>query len=99
MPAGGISYTSLARAIADCSWGSFTQKLDYKTRAYGKTFIKVLPKNTSQTCSVCGAVLEGDDRLTLSDREWVCPSCGTHHNRDLNAAINILNRGLMALSM
>lgn len=89
----------LARAIADCSWGSFIQKLDYKTKAYGKMLIKVSPKNTSQTCSVCGAVLEGDDRLTLRDREWVCPSCGTHHNRDLNAAINILNKGLMALSM
>lgn len=89
----------LARAIADCSWGSFIQKLDYKVKAYGKMLIKVSPKNTSQTCSVCGAVLEGDDRLTLRDREWVCPSCGTHHIRDLNAAINILNRGLMALSM
>lgn len=89
----------LARAIADCSWGNFIQKLDYKAKAYEKTLIKVSPKNTSQTCSVCGAVLDGDDRLTLRDREWVCPSCGTHHNRDLNAAINILNRGLMALSM
>lgn len=89
----------LARAIADCSWGSFIQKLDYKAKAYGKTFIKVSPKNTSQTCSVCGAVLAGDDRLTLRDREWVCPSCGTHHIRDLNAAINILNKGLMALSL
>ena len=77
----------LARAIADCSWGSFIQKLDYKAKAYGKTFIKVSPKNTSQTCSVCGAVL------------GVCPSCGTHHIRDLNAAINILNKGLMALSL
>ncbi len=89
----------LARAIADCSWGGFLQKLNYKARFYGKLFVKVPPENTSQTCSICGHVLTSDDKLTLSDREWTCPSCGTHHNRDLNAAINIKNRGLLLLSV
>lgn len=87
----------LARAIADCSWGSFINKIRYKADAYGKTFIKISPKNTSQTCSVCGFILTDDNTLTLRDREWICPSCGTHHIRDLNAAINIMNRGLAAL--
>ena len=87
----------LARAIADCSWSSFIQKLSYKAEAYEKTLIKVSPRNTSQTCSTCGFVLTDDDKLTLGDREWTCPSCGTHHLRDLNAAINILKRGLASL--
>ena len=89
----------LARAIADCSWGSFINKIRYKADAYGKTFIKISPKNTTQTCSVCGFILTDDDKLTLHDREWVCPSCGTHHIRDLNAAINIMDRGLAALAI
>lgn len=89
----------LARAIADCSWGSFINKIRYKADAYGKTFIKISPKNTTQTCSVCGFILIDDKKLTLRDREWVCPSCGTHHIRDLNAAINIMNRGLAALAI
>ena len=88
----------LARAIADCSWSSFIQKLEYKAKFYGKIFVKVPPRNTSQTCSACGSVLTGDRMLTLDDREWTCPSCGTHHNRDLNASINIKNRGLAMLS-
>lgn len=84
----------LAKAIADCSWASFVQKLSYKAAFYGKTVIKVSPRNTTQTCHVCGHELTGDAKLTLNDREWTCPSCGTHLLRDLNAAINIKNRGL-----
>ena len=87
----------LARAIADCSWNSFAKKLEYKAKFYGKTFVKAPPHYTSQTCSTCDFVLEGDEALTLNDREWTCPSCGTHHNRDVNAAINIKNRGLALL--
>lgn len=87
----------LARAIADCSWSSFAKKLEYKAKLYGKIFAKVPPHYTSQTCSACGFVLEDDETLTLNDREWTCPSCGTHHNRDVNAAINIKNRGLALL--
>ena len=68
--------------------------LQYKARFYGKTVILVPPKNTTQTCSVCGYVLKGDKKLTLADREWVCPQCGTNHKRDTNAAAVILQRGL-----
>lgn len=88
---------SLAKAISDCAWSSFVEKLRYKATSYGKTLVKVPPKNTTQTCHICGYVLEGDNKLTLSNRTWICPSCGAHHERDLNAAINIMNRGLAIL--
>ena len=47
---------------------------------------------SSKTCHVCGYK---NDNLTLSDRDWTCPDCGTHHDRDINASINILNQGLL----
>ena len=68
--------------------------LQYKSVLYGKTFILVPPRNTTQTCSNCGYIMKGDEHLTLKDRSWVCPQCNTMHERDTNAAINILNRGL-----
>ena len=84
----------LAKAISDASWRSFLTKLDYKAKMYGKQLILVDPKNTTQNCSSCGHTLKGDDKLTLADREWTCPKCGTYHVRDHNAAKNILNRAL-----
>ena len=84
----------LAKAISDVSWRSFIIKLQYKAAFYGKTLVLVDPKNTTQTCSVCGNVLRNDDKLTLNDRDWVCPECGTYHLRDYNSAVNILNRAL-----
>ena len=89
----------LAAAIADCSWDSFLRKLDYKAGFYGRVFMKVPPKNTTQMCSVCGHIMSGDRKLTLDVREWVCPQCGTRHLRDRNAAINIKNRGLGLLGI
>lgn len=86
----------LARSIADASWRKFLTMLQYKADLYGKTVILVPPKNTTQTCSACGHVMKGTDKLTLKDREWTCPVCGTHHDRDTNAAQNILKRGLQA---
>lgn len=84
----------LASAIADAGWRKFLTMLQYKAALYGKTVILVLPKNTTQTCSNCGYIMQGDKHLTLKDRSWVCPQCKTLHERDTNAAINILNRGL-----
>ena len=49
---------------------------------------------SSQTCNSCGYRLTGENKLTLSDREWTCPKCGTHHDRDINAAKNILDTSL-----
>ena len=85
---------SLAKSISDAGWRTLLSMLAYKADLYGKTFVLVQPRNTAQTCSSCGYVLRGDERLSLSDREWVCPSCGARHDRDHNAAKNILARGL-----
>jgi putative transposase len=82
----------LAKAISDVGWGEFTRQLEYKAKWYGRTIIKIdrwYP--SSKTCSDCGHVL---DTLTLDVREWVCPCCGTWHDRDINAAHNILAAGL-----
>ena len=80
----------LAKAVSDAGWGSFLTKLSYKAEAYGKEFVQVPPRFTSQTCSACGYVLKLEERLSLSDREWVCPACHTQHHRDTNAARVVL---------
>ena len=81
---------ALAQSIQDVGWRSFLSKLEYKARLYGKIFITVDPKNTTQTCSECGHIMSGKDKLTLKVREWRCPKCGAYHIRDVNAAKNIL---------
>ena len=85
----------LAKAISECAWYDFLNKLKYKACLYGKHFYQVPPHNTTQMCSNCGHVMKGEDKLTLGDREWVCPDCRTYHVRDYNAALNILNKGLL----
>ena len=89
----------LAKSISDVSWSYFFTLLKYKAELYGKIFIKVSPNNTTQTCSNCGYILKDEERLTLKDREWICPNCNTHHIRDYNAALNILNKGLKELNI
>lgn len=84
----------LARAISDVGWSAFLAKLEYKANVYGKIFTKVAPQNTTQTCSHCGHVMRGGEHLTLAERDWTCPECGTYHHRDVNSAVNILNRGI-----
>ena len=77
----------IARAIQDASWGEFTRKLQYKSDWNGDNIIYIGRfEPSSKTCSVCGYKKED---LKLSDRSWVCPQCGTKHDRDVNAAINI----------
>ena len=92
-----IKNHKLSRAIADISWSQFINMLVYKGRIYGTTVVKVPPRNTTQTCHICGYVLTGDEKLKLSDREWTCPCCRTKHVRDHNSAINIKNKGLEIL--
>ncbi len=84
----------LSRSIADASWSEFRHQLDYKTTWYGKRLLVVDRYTpTSKTCSTPNC--EGkNEKLALSDREWVCTVCGTLHDRDLNAAKNILTAGL-----
>ena len=84
----------LARVIADCGWGEFRRQLEYKCERAGRELIVVdrwYP--SSKTCSACGHLLA---ELSLSNRHWTCPSCGSRHDRDINAAKNILAAGLAA---
>nr|WP_277350763.1 RNA-guided endonuclease TnpB family protein [Rhodococcus sp. HNM0569] len=87
----GLARTRLAKSVHDAGWGMFTRMLEEKAARYGRTFVKIdrwLP--SSQTCSACGVV---DGPKPLSIREWTCAACGAVHDRDLNAAKNILAAG------
>jgi len=84
----------LARAISDCGWDEFRRQLAYKCERAGRRLIVIdrwYP--SSKTCSPCGHLLA---ELSLSTRHWTCPSCGARHDRDINAAKNILAAGLAA---
>ncbi|MGI6502385.1 MAG: RNA-guided endonuclease TnpB family protein [Candidatus Methanoculleus thermohydrogenotrophicum] len=82
----------LAQGIGDVSWYTFFTMLDYKCLKYGKTLLRIGRFDpSSKICNRCG-YLNRD--LKLSHREWVCPDCGTHHDRDINAAINIKTSAL-----
>ena len=81
----------LAKAIGDVSWGKFIDVLEYKANWNDKQIIHIdrfFP--SSKTCSKCGWI---NNQLTLKDRNWTCSECGSVHDRDFNAAINILNEG------
>lgn len=83
----------LARSVSDVSWSQFTTMLQYKANWYGKEIIKIDRFfASSQLCNVCG--YKNTETKDLSVRSWVCPVCGTSHDRDVNASINILKEGL-----
>ena len=84
--------SGLNKSILDAGWSEFVRQLQYKALWYGREIIGIdrwYP--SSKRCSDCGYVLQ---RMKLSTREWDCPSCGAHHDRDINAARNILAAGL-----
>jgi putative transposase len=87
-----IKNPKLAQAISDASWGELIRQLAYKCQWYGRELVKIdrwFP--SSKRCGNCGHIV---DRMPLNVREWECPSCGANHDRDLNAALNILAAGL-----
>lgn len=94
---GMIENHCLAQALSDVSLGEFYRMLEYKSVWYGREYVKIdrfFP--SSKTCSDCGWIKQD---LTLKDREWTCNSCNVTHDRDLNAAKNILAQGLKILSV
>jgi putative transposase len=88
---GMVRNRHLARAISDCGWGEFRRQLAYKCKRYGRRLVVIdrwYP--SSKICSACGYRLA---ELSLDTRHWRCPSCGARHDRDINAAKNILAAG------
>ena len=83
----------LADKIAQQGWGAFADRLQHKAERAGLQFRRVDPRHTSQECSECGHRLI--DKLTLKYRVFVCPQCGLVVCRDINAAVNIRDRGYM----
>src|SRR6202022_3698011 len=87
----GLGRTRLAKSVHDAGWSAFVSMLEYKAARYGRTFARVdrfFP--SSQLCSACG-VKDGPKPLHV--REWTCQACGTTHDRDVNAGINIRAEG------
>ena len=85
----------LAKSIGDVSWYEFVRMLEYKANWYGKKISKISRwYPSSQICSDCGF---SSGKKPLSVREWTCTNCGSHHDRDINASINILTEGLRLL--
>ena len=94
---GMVKNHNLAKAISDVGWGMFCTMLKYKAESEGRQYIEIdrwFP--SSKTCHVC---LNRVDNLTLDVRAWTCKHCGTHHDRDVNAAINIKNEALRIISL
>jgi putative transposase len=92
----GLKKSNLGKSISDAGWSKFIRQLEYKSNWYGRTFVKIdrfYP--SSQICSSCG---HRDGKKTLGIRGWECSSCGTEHDRDLNAANNILVKGYSDLT-
>jgi IS605 OrfB family transposase len=98
--ASGLAQTSLAKSALDAGWSSFRKMLAYKAVRHGARYVEVDERFTTQTCSNCGALPDSRPRgiAVLGIREWTCSDCGVIHDRDFNAAKNILRRGRATLA-
>lgn len=86
---GMVKNHKLAQSISDCGWGMFVDMVKYKAEWNGVNILQIPTfEPSTKMCNICGNT---DIKLTLADREWTCLKCGTHHDRDINAAINIKN--------
>ena len=84
---------NFGKSVSDNGWGMFTVFLQYKLEELGKRLVRIDKFfASSQLCSICG--YQNPETKDLSVREWTCPCCQTHHNRDTNAAVNIRNEGM-----
>ncbi len=99
--ASGLAKTSMAKSVYDVSWSTFRTQLAYKAVKHGAWFQEVDERFTTQICSNCGSLPDSRPKgiADLGIREWRCCDCGTLHDRDLNAAKNILRRGRATLAV
>jgi IS605 OrfB family transposase len=98
--AAGLARTSMAKSVLDAGWSSFRNMLVYKAVKHGAWVEEVDERFTSQVCSNCGNLPDSRPKgvADLGIREWVCSDCGCRHDRDVNAALNILRRGRATLA-
>lgn len=86
----GLSRAGFGKSVTAASHGQLRSMLSYKSRIGGTEYIEVSSKSSTKTCSSCGASTGPQGRAGLSVRQWECSACGTHHDRDVNAAVNAL---------
>lgn len=98
--ASGLAKTKMAKSVLDAGWTMLKTQLEYKSIATQGVFIEVNEAYSTQTCSCCGCIGHNSPkgRADLDKRSWVCSDCGAEHDRDQNAALNILRKGHLTLS-
>jgi len=99
--AGALAKTTMSKSVLDSGWSAFRKMLTYKAIKHGVVYEEVDESFTSQTCSDCGALPDSRPKgiAGLGIREWICSDCGAIHDRDVNAALNILRRGRATLAV
>jgi IS605 OrfB family transposase len=99
--ASGLAKTKMAKSVLDAGWAMLKTQLDYKSKGMQGVFIEVNEAYTTQACSCCGCISSSSPkgRRDLEIREWTCAECGTEHDRDQNAAKNILRMGHHTLAV
>jgi IS605 OrfB family transposase len=95
-----LAKTKMAKSVLDAGWFMLKTQLDYKSKAMQAAFIEINEAYTTQSCSCCGCISNSSPRgrAGLGIREWACSECGAHHDRDVNAAMNILALGHQRLA-